>query len=144
MPEPEDRPPAPEHPRPPSGPGREGAWYGRRSVAAIVGLAAGLALGTLLGYLLDRSAGETDVADPGLVVPTTTREPTTTTAAEGLPPACVETVRSAEQVLSLLEEGLQAAQQGQLTDVQPVLGEIGGLRQEFAADVRDCLEGAQP
>ncbi len=144
MPERDGRPPAPEHPRPPERGGREGAWYGRRSVAAIVGLAVGLALGTLLGFLLDRGAGETDVADPGLVVPTTTRQPTTTTTTGGLPPACVETVRSAEQVLSLLEQGLQAMQRGQLSDVQPALAEIRGLRQEFAADVRDCLEGAQP
>ncbi len=142
MPERDRRRPTPERAAPAAGAG-EGTWYRRRSVVAIVGLAVGLALGTGLGLLLGAGDGGTDVADPGLVVPTTTREPSTTTTVGVLSQPCVETVRSAEQVLALLQEGLQALRQGQLSGVQPALDEIQGLRQEFAADVRDCLDGGQ-
>jgi hypothetical protein len=143
MPELERPPPMPGQPAPAARPGGA-AWYRRRSVAAIVGLVVGLAFGTGLGLLLAGGDGGTDAADPGLVVPTTTGEPATTTTTGSLSQPCVETVRSAEQVLSLLQEGFQALRQAQLSDVQPALDEIQGLRQEFAADLRECLGGAQP
>ncbi len=143
MPEGDRQRPTPELAAPATG-AAEGAWYRRCSVAAIVGLAVGLAFGTGLGLLLAGGDGETDVADPGLVVPTTTPDPSTTTTGAALSPACVETVRSAEQVLSLLQQGFQALRQGQLSDFQPAFDEIEGLRQEFAGDVRECLDGAQP
>ena len=110
-------------------------------LVAVVALAAGLIVGIPVGQALD---GGFDV-QPRPETPNSgvgeTALPTTTEAT--LPPECVETIRSAQQALVLLDEALRSLGDLDVLEVERVLADMERLRHGFARRAQQCLEDPQ-
>lgn len=108
-------------------------------LVAVVALAAGLLVGIPVGQALEGDSDEQALpAAPGEEVDEPALPTTTTLAA--LPQECVQTIRSAQQALVLLDEGLQSLGDLDLAEVEAVLGEMEGLREGFARRAQECLD----
>lgn len=128
-------------PRTPSG----GAWYRRTPAVAT----AALALGLLVGIVVGRAAGDGDGVEDGAAEPaaqvgqtersTTTTEVGASTTAVTLASECVETIRSAEQALGLLNQGLESLRQLDVSDLDEILGDMQRLRDGFGRRLEECL-----
>lgn len=126
-----------------STPARPPRTAGRRSasslLAAVVALVVGVAVGIPVGQALEGGSDEGASSEaPGGDVEETPLA-TTTTLAE-LPQECVETIRSAQQALVLLDEGLQSLSALDLAEVESVLADMQRLREGFARRAQVCLE----
>lgn len=111
-------------------------------------LTAGVALvvGVLIGIPLGRTFDGTEPAEPALPDAPATAEPTalpSTTTAATLPESCLQTIRSAQQALVLLDEGLQSLAEFDLGDVERALADMDRLRDGFARGVQECLDDPQ-
>ena len=105
-------------------------------IAAAVALFVGLAAGFGLATVLDDDGGSEAVRRPAAETPTT-GPPTT---ADTLPEECVATMRSAQQTLQLLDQGLRDLRNLNLGEVDGAVREVQQLREGLDADVRRCLE----
>ncbi|HEV2810578.1 MAG TPA: hypothetical protein VGV93_09320 [Acidimicrobiales bacterium] len=110
----------------------------RTSLVALLALAAGLVVGIPVGTTLDGGSDEQPVPEALSNDVEEAALPTTTVAT--LPPECVETIRSAQQALLLLDEGLQSLGDLDVLEVERVLADMERLRQGFARRAQQCLE----
>lgn len=112
----------------------------RRHVAVAAGLAllVGLAAGFGLGTVLDDDGGGDRATRPEVKSGSNTSTPPTTV--ETLPEECVATMRSAQQTLALLDQGLRDLRDLNLSEVDRAAREVQQLRGNLDADVRRCLE----
>ncbi len=108
-------------------------------VALGVGLLGGLALGLLLAGGDD---GPAETASGTTPVDTSPPSTTTTTLAT-VPAECLETIRSAEQALVLLDQGVRSLRGLQIADTERALADMERLRRSFAGHARDCLDKAR-
>ncbi len=135
--QPGDQPPLGE-PTPALARPRSGSWYGNPLVAAALGLLAGLVAGFGIGRSLDQGSAEETSPKP---VPT--RPPVVTTTVPPpptLPADCDQALRSAEDVVQLLEHGFQNLRRLQVDRVEQVVAELARLRSEVTARVVGCQE----
>ncbi len=120
------------------------AWYRRAWLVGIGGLVVGVLMGFGLAAVFDDAGveeGNGDVVDMdddrGERRPT---GPPTTTPVITVPPACVEAMRSAQQSLTVLDQGVQGLRQFDVGDVDRMLADLQELRGKLTERVRDCLE----
>lgn len=106
-------------------------------VVSVIALVLGLLAGFAAGQTFEGEAEEQARPEGGDV--DDTPAPTTTTLAP-LPPECVQTIRSAQQALVLLEEGMQSLGELDLAELESVLADIERLRDGFARRTQECLE----
>lgn len=116
------------------------AEAGSRSIwlVALIALAAGLVVGIPVGTALDGGSDEQPAPESLSNDVEETAQPTTTVAT--LPPECVETIRSAQQALVLLDEGLRSLGDLDVLEVERVLVDMERLRHGFARRAQQCLE----
>lgn len=109
-------------------------------VVAGVAAAAGLVTGIFVGAGL----GGSDGSPSGGPVPASapTLPATTSPPATAVPPECVEAMRSAEQALRLLEQGLETVRRLRFEDAEGLLAEMQRLRSGFSGRVQGCLDRA--
>lgn len=108
-----------------------------RHVVPVIALVLGLLAGFVAGQAFEGEADDQARSEGGDL--DETRAPTTTTLAP-LPPECVQTIRSAQQALVLLEEGMQSFGELDLAELEDVLADIERLREGFARRTQECLE----
>ena len=140
MPEPshDDLPPLGQ-PNPPRS-GRVGApGSGTTPLVAAIALAVGLLGGIPVGMAFGEETADEPAPDTSGDDVEQTTAPTTTTVVE-LPDECVDTIRSAQQALVLLDEGVQSLGELDLNGVEEVLADIDRLREGFARRAQECLE----
>lgn len=106
---------------------------------AVLALAVGLLAGIPVGQALDGEPDEQALPEAPAGDVDQTALPTTTTLA-ALPQECIQTIRSAQQALVLLDEGLQSLGQLDLVEVETVLADMQQLREGFAQRARECLD----
>ena len=115
----------------------------RSHVVPVLALVLGLLAGFVAGQAFEGEADEQARPEGGDVdeapAPATTTGPTTTTLAP-LPPVCLQTIRSAQQALVLLEQGMQSFGELDLAELESVLADIERLRDGFARRTQECLE----
>lgn len=138
---------------------RDGAaWYRRTPAVAAGSLLLGLLVGAAFGRALgDVNGTEGSATEQGAGVPaaevaevsgretsttTTPMRPSTTTVT--LASACQEAIRSTEQALGLLDQGLQSLRQLDLNDLDEVLDDMNEVRDGFRRRVEECLEAQAP
>ncbi|MDP8988405.1 MAG: hypothetical protein M3N11_08680, partial [Actinomycetota bacterium] len=133
------------------------AWYRRTPAVAAGSLLLGLLVGAAFGRALgDANGTEGSATEQGADVPAAdvaevpgTETPTTTTAMRPsttvtLASACLEAIRSTEQALGLLDQGLQSLRQLDLNDLNEVLNDMNEVRDGFRRRVEECLEAQAP
>lgn len=138
-------------------PGDGSAWYRRTPAVAAGSLLLGLLVGAAFGRALgDANGTEGSATEQGAGVPTaevaevpgttstttTAMRPSTTTVT--LASACLEAIRSTEQALGLLDQGLQSLRQLDLNDLDEVLDDMNEVRDGFRRRVEECLEAQAP
>lgn len=132
-----DLPPLGERTPPPARKPHSGARRNAALVAALA-LVVGLAAGFALGRALDDGSGDRDASAragdsrSGTTVPAETEDT--------LPDECVATMRSAQQTLALLDQGLRDLRSLNLAEVERAAGEVQQLRGTLEQEVRRCLE----
>ena len=104
------------------------------AVALIVGLAAGFGLATAL----DGDGGSEALHPPPGDTPAASTVPATT--GDSLPEECVATVRSAQQTLELLDQGLRDLRNLNLGGVDTAVNEVQRLRGTLDQEIRRCAE----
>lgn len=128
-------------PNPPRGARSTAGGSRSTPLVAAIALAVGLLGGIPIGLALEDEAGEDPAPETSAEdVAQTSRPTTSTTAAVALPDECVDTIRSAQQALVLLDEGVQSLGELDLNAVEEVLADIQGLREGFARRAQECLE----
>ncbi len=116
-------------------------WGRQTAVVAAAALVLGAVAGFALAQVLDTGGASEESADDGRGVRTTV--PRTTTTVEIIVPSkCREAMRSAEQALALLEQGLQSLRTFAVAEIESVLTEMQRLRSVLSGRVRECLEQA--
>lgn len=123
-------------------PGRpiEGKVRGRRPgvlavvAALVVGLVAGFAMGRVGG---DDAGGKASTTTTSIASRAATTAPATTEAT--LSEACVTTIRSAQQALALLDQGLKNLRELRFAEVDAAMQEMQRLRGRLDGRVRECL-----
>ena len=109
-------------------------------LVAVVALAAGLVVGIPVGTALE---GSDERPPPGALNSDVDETVLPTTTVATLPPECVETIRSAQQALVLLDEGLRSLGDLDVLEVERVLADMERLRHGFARRAQQCLEDPQ-
>lgn len=117
------------------------AWYRRAWVVGLASLVVGLLVGFGLASVFDDDGNDDVVAmdDEGPRDPKPTQPPTPTTAVT-VPEACVEAMRSAQQSLTVLDQGFQGLRRFDAGDVDRTLTDLQELRGKLTERVRECLE----
>ena len=124
----------------PARPPRTGEASSRSTwLVGLIALTAGLAVGFPLGSALEDGSEERPVPEALSSDVEETALPTTTTVV-ALPPECLQTIRSAQQALVLLDEGLRSLGDLDVLGVEGVLADMERLRQGFARRAQQCLE----
>ena len=108
-------------------------------LVASIALAVGLAVGFPLGSALESGSDERPLPEAPSSDVEETALPTTTTVV-ALPPECLQTIRSAQQALVLLDEGLRSLDDLDVLEVERVLVDMERLRHGFARRAQQCLE----
>jgi len=108
------------------------------AVAAAVALLVGLAAGVALATALDEDGGSQGARPPASDTDKEATGPPTTV--DTLPEECVATMRSAQQTLGILDQGLRDLRNLDLGEVDRAVREVQQLREGLDADVRRCLE----
>lgn len=109
-------------------------------IALVIGLLVGLALGLLAG---DGEDGPAKSASGAMTPVDTSPPPTTTTTLATVPTECLETIRSAEQALALLDQGARSLRDLRLADTERAVADMERLRRSFARQASGCLENAR-
>ena len=107
-------------------------------LVALIALTAGLVVGIPVGTALDGGSDEQPLPEALGNDVEETALPTTTVVA--LPRECLQTIRSAQQALALLDEGLRSLGDLDVLQVERVLADMERLRQGFARRAQQCLE----
>ena len=119
---------------------RQGLWYRRVSVVAVVALLVGSVVGFGVGRSLDsRSTAETPKARPS-ERPTVGGPSTTVVTVPALPADCSDALRSAEQALQLLAQGFESLRRFHVDRIDAVLADLDWLRGHVTARVVACQE----
>lgn len=134
----EDLPPLGEPTPALTGPTRP--WYRAPVPVGVLGLVLGLVLGAVIGVGVGGggdSGGSTEMAaDTDKPAP---RKSSTTSVATA-PPECVDALRSAEQALQLVQQGVQSLRDLRVNDVDRTVSDLDRLRGGFSASARRCQE----
>ncbi len=125
----------------PSQHGAASAWHRRAWLVGLAGLVVGLLVGFGLASVVDDDEGDDVVAmnDGGRPDPKAT-QPATPTTAVTVPEVCVEAMRSAQQSLTVLDQGFQGLRRFDVGDVDRTLTDLQELRGKLTERVRECLE----
>ncbi len=115
-------------------------WYTSRPFVATIALLVGAGLGTVVTAAVD-DGGPAQLAAPPETTTTTTTAPA---AAPRLPQVCIDTLEAAQQGLALVNQALGSLRQGDLAQLDRVLGDLDRVRRDFAGRVRDCRDRVQP
>ncbi|MDP8936209.1 MAG: hypothetical protein M3O23_00380 [Actinomycetota bacterium] len=118
-----------------------GRWYRGTWFAGLVGLV----LGALLAFgvaaiVFDSDDDDVATRDDGRARPEATAPVATTVVT--VPVECVDAMRSAQQSLTVLEQGFQRLRRFEVGDVERMLAELQELRGTLTERVRECLERA--
>ncbi len=116
-------------------------WYKTPAPVGILGVMLGLVLGAVIGL----AVGNGDESERARELATETdtsirREPTTTSSVVTMPPECVDALRSAEQALQLVQQGIQSLRDLRVNDVDRTISDLDRLRNGFSGTVRRCNE----
>lgn len=114
-------------------------WYKRPWVAGLVGVTLGLMVGLGLAAVADDGS---EGAAVSVDQPVETTLPLPTTTVRALPRECADTLRTAEQSLTLLEQALQSARRFDMGQLDRMLSELQDVRRSLTERVRTCVEGA--
>lgn len=138
--------PEPGHNLPPLGE-RVPAVRARRSLRPRTGLVVGglaAAAGLVTGIFVGAGLQSSEPIPSGGPVPTSvpTIPATTSPPPAAVPPECVDAMRSAEQALRLLEQGLETVRRLKFEDAEGLLAEMQRLRSGFSGRVQACLDRA--
>ncbi len=120
-----------------AGPSRP--WYQAPVPVGILGLVLGLVLGAIMGAAVGNGAeseGGTEVATDN----DTSAQRGTTTSVPTAPPECVEALRSAEQALQLVQQGVQSLRHLRVDDVDRTISDLDRLRSGFSSTVGRCQD----
>lgn len=124
-------------------------WYRRAPAVATGSLLLGLVLGVAVGLALGGGDGTEEGAMDWAAGQAETGEGRTSTTEIGVPPsmtavtlapACLETIRSAEEASQLLNEGLRSLRRLDVNDVEKVLDQMREESDDLRLRVEDCLE----
>lgn len=127
-------------PSPPRRPPRREPGARGRVVVPVIALVLGLLVGFAVAQAFDGEPGEQALSEAsGGDVVDETSVPSTTTLPP-LPQECVRTIRSAQQALVLLDEGLQSLGELDLVELERVRADMQRLREGFARRAQECLE----
>lgn len=114
---------------------RRRPWLGA-AIALVIGLGAGFGLGQLVDGDGGRDGGRD--AESAAAAGDDRFRPTPATTAPTVPAECVETIRSAQQALALLEKGLEDLRDFDVVALDSAGREMQRLQQRLDRRVRQC------